>query len=273
MRHLHHLLAIVLLASTWPCQAVADPVPFPTKPGSYSHQEWKYTYQILHPGTRSEQRIGTLFFQGKQVKGGIIGELLDEPIGKLCDFGETGFNRGWLNTLTGDRAIIDKDGNPTAACAKAIRSARLEDRKNAKIETSPISLETLRANPDLYTNRPVAVAAYLCLHDEGPWLCPDREKPLVDGLSLEISDDSRLFAKAPLQYLWWFQSKEPFPVILSGTFRVGKRQIGHQRFTANKPYIQVKIAKEIETGDPIWTSAHKTKTTQKTTGPANNPDR
>jgi hypothetical protein len=85
---------------------------FPTKPGEYIHKQWKYVYEIQNPGTRSEVRIGRLLLEGKPVVGK-PGELLEELFGRFIQFGDRGWNRGWLNTLTYDRPVFDKDGNPT----------------------------------------------------------------------------------------------------------------------------------------------------------------
>jgi hypothetical protein len=85
---------------------------FPTKPGEYIHKQWKYVYEIQNPGTRSEVRIGRLTLEGKPLVGE-PGELLEELFGRFIYFSDRGWNRGWLNTLTYDRPVFDKDGNPT----------------------------------------------------------------------------------------------------------------------------------------------------------------
>jgi len=86
---------------------------FPTKPGEYIHKQWKYIYIIENEGTRSEKRIGKLYLEGKEVKGD-QGELLQEHLGIFVYFGEIGFNQGWLNTLTYNQPVFDKNGEITA---------------------------------------------------------------------------------------------------------------------------------------------------------------
>jgi hypothetical protein len=107
-----------------------DRVLYPTKAGEYSNKGWKYVYEIQSKGTRSERRIGKLFLNGEEVKGE-IGELNQEPIGFFLYFGEGGYNRGWLNTLTYDQGVFDDEGNPSKK-AKALLSGAREREKKAE---------------------------------------------------------------------------------------------------------------------------------------------
>ena len=126
----------LLLISLILCgQGSADPVTFPTKAGSYTHKGWKYVYEIQYPGTRSERRIGRLFLNGEEVKGG-IGELNQEPIGFFLYFGEQGYNQGWLNTLTYDQKVFDKDGGPTKQASELLRAARGKKKKTEQAAPS-----------------------------------------------------------------------------------------------------------------------------------------
>jgi hypothetical protein len=81
---------------------------FPTNPGEYIYKQWKYIYIIKNKGTRSEQRIGKLFLDGKEVKRE-KGELLQEYLGFFMYFGDIGFNQGWLNTMTYDTPVFVDD--------------------------------------------------------------------------------------------------------------------------------------------------------------------
>jgi hypothetical protein len=106
------LFIALFLAAT--CACFGDPVQrapyhaaeFPTKPGEYFHKQWKYVYIIKNQGTRSEQRIGELFLEGKKVTG-TKGELLQEHLGFFMYFGEIGYNQGWLNTMTYDQPVFE----------------------------------------------------------------------------------------------------------------------------------------------------------------------
>lgn len=117
------LLPILLIPLALCGHVCADPVTFPAKAGEYTHKGWKYIYVIQHHGTRSEKRIGRLYLNGKEVKGG-IGELNQEPIGYFIYFGERGYNQGWLNTLTYDQKVFGKDGAPTTQAHELLRAVR-----------------------------------------------------------------------------------------------------------------------------------------------------
>ncbi|MBK1884909.1 hypothetical protein JIN85_21035 [Luteolibacter pohnpeiensis] len=116
--------ALPILVSLMSCVICkADPVPFPTEAGVYTHKGWRYVYEVKLKGTRAEKRIGRLFLNGKEIKGK-IGELQQEPIGIFIYFGERGYNQGWLNTMTYDEAVFSEDGAPTdqvTALLKALR--------------------------------------------------------------------------------------------------------------------------------------------------------
>ena len=111
--------------------SAAEPVAFPAKSGESSHKGWKYIYEIKFKGSRSEKRIGRLFLNGKEIKGK-IGELSQESIGTFIYFGEFGYNRGWLNTLTYDEAVFAKDGSPTPEVVSRLQAIR---NKTAKAES------------------------------------------------------------------------------------------------------------------------------------------
>jgi hypothetical protein len=104
-----HLLCLFIAAAL---PASAAPVPFPSTAGNYDQKGWHYTYKIEGPGTRSERRIGKLFFEGKEVKGK-PGEVNRGPLGPLVYFGEGGYDQGWLNTRTYDRMVFKADGTLT----------------------------------------------------------------------------------------------------------------------------------------------------------------
>ena len=124
------ILRLLLISLSLCGPGRADPVPSPTKAGEYSHKGWKYVYEIQSKGTRSERRIGRLFLNGKEVKGE-IGERKKEPIGLFLYFGEGKYNSGWLNTLTYDQSVFDKDGNLTEK-AKGLLPDELEGKKKTE---------------------------------------------------------------------------------------------------------------------------------------------
>jgi hypothetical protein len=106
----------------------AEPVTFPAKAGKYTHKGWEYVYEVELKGTRSEKRIGRLFLNGKEIKGK-IGELNQEPIGIFIYFGESGYNKGWLNTLTYDEAVFAEDGSPTSKVTSLLQALRAKKDK------------------------------------------------------------------------------------------------------------------------------------------------
>jgi hypothetical protein len=126
------IFAILLLlgCSVWADEVIrAKPnaAGFPTKPGEYIHKQWKYVYEIQHPGTRSEVRIGRIILDGKPLTGE-SGELLQELFGHFIYFGDQGYNRGWLNTLTYDRPVFDAEGNLTEE-ARSLLPRSTENKK------------------------------------------------------------------------------------------------------------------------------------------------
>lgn len=85
---------------------------YPTKPGIYKSGNWEYSYQIELKGTKSEQRIGVLKFNGVLIEGS-FGDVKDTPFGKLMYFTPRGYNAGWLNTLTYGHRVFDEKGELT----------------------------------------------------------------------------------------------------------------------------------------------------------------
>ena len=165
-------------------QGRAEPVTFPTKAGEYSEKGWKYVYEIQHQGTRSEQRTGRLFLNGKEEKG-VIGELKREPIGFFIYFGEHGFNQGWLNTLTYDGKVFEKDGTTTEQAQLLLHADRMapEDAKVAYRDALVGSLHGFAEGGDL-----IAVKGILESHPElinARRVFPQAHKPMrTDGFSL-----------------------------------------------------------------------------------------
>jgi hypothetical protein len=104
----------------------------------------------------------------------------------------------------------------------------------------------------------VAVATYLFTHEDGPWIGDDLKKPVVDTMSLKTTEQSKIVAGNSSKFRWWYESQEGYPVVLSGTFRVGRWKVGHERYKENHPYIEVSQALEVAIGDPSWNS-HVTK--------------
>ena len=108
-----NLLILGLLLVGMPLQSHASEVKHPTAAGDYENKNWKYSYKVESKGTKSERRIGMLFFEGKPVVGK-IGEVRKTPWGNFIYFGKNNrWNQGWLNTLTYDQPVFGKDGKPT----------------------------------------------------------------------------------------------------------------------------------------------------------------
>ena len=129
VRPMHRTLSLlIVLAATTLAQRVEPPrergvyhaAAYPTKPGVYRHKGWRYEYAVEAVGTRSERRIGRLFLEEREVTG-TPGELLEEFLGRFVYFGGTGYNRGWLNTLTYERPVFDDAGSLTPAAKKLSR--------------------------------------------------------------------------------------------------------------------------------------------------------
>jgi hypothetical protein len=124
---LRSLLLAVAIATSAVAQRTEPPetggtyhsAAFPTKPGEYRHKGWRYVYEVEAPGTRSERRTGRLFLEGREIIG-FAGEILEEYLGKFVYFGTSGYNRGWLNTLTYDRPVFEGDTITLTTSAKTL---------------------------------------------------------------------------------------------------------------------------------------------------------
>jgi hypothetical protein len=135
-------------------------------------------------------------------------------------------------------------------------------RKEAESATKPLGKETpshrdvlslnfLRANQGDYVDQEVTVAAYLFTHEEGPWLADNLERPLADGMSLKITEASKLITKESSLFRW-FEYHEGCPAILSGVFRIGRYETMINHYKENHPFIEVSQAMEVSTEDPAW---------------------
>jgi hypothetical protein len=91
--------------------ARSSKVGFPTEPGIYESQAWRYQYSIELSGTRSERRVGELFENGMRLEDA-PGQILETPLGRFAFFAFP-YNQGWLNTLTYDRPVFTEDGRLT----------------------------------------------------------------------------------------------------------------------------------------------------------------
>ena len=121
----------------------SEVVNFPTNTGEvahreskvikFTHNEWEYVYEIQSKGTRSEKRIGRLYQNGKEVKGE-IGDLCQKPIGIFVYFGESGYNRGWLNTMTRDQKVFTKKTVLTPKVVELLKAIRPKKKMQNKTE-------------------------------------------------------------------------------------------------------------------------------------------
>lgn len=101
-------LAAVALATSGSLHAQGPrPADYPTLPGTYQIGAWEYSYAIEAPGTRSEKRVGVLKRDGSAVPGQAE-KILETPLGRFRYF-EQMYSRGWLNTLSYDRAVFETD--------------------------------------------------------------------------------------------------------------------------------------------------------------------
>ena len=148
---------------------------------------------------------------------------------------------------------------PIASCGRNEGESEIKPLGDeASLDRKVISLSFLQGNQAAYVDHEVAVATYLFTHEEGPWIGDNLKKPLVDTMSLKVTEQSRLVAKDSAKFRWWYEYQEGCPVVLSGIFRVGRWKIGHERFIENHPYIEVSQATEVGADDPSWKS-HATK--------------
>jgi hypothetical protein len=98
------LLGVAVLPLT-----AADLPTYPTKPGVYETNGWKYEYAIHLKGSRSESRTGRLFFNGREITAS-HGAVTNTPLGRFR-FHQWAYERGWLNTLTRDYPVFDEAGS------------------------------------------------------------------------------------------------------------------------------------------------------------------
>ena len=109
------IVAVVVILGlafvAWQWRVLHSPAGFPTKPGSYALDGWRYQYTVTAPWTRSERRTGRLYEGGAEITGS-LGEIRETPLGRFAFFGRNGqrYNAGWLNTMTYDRPVFDPDG-------------------------------------------------------------------------------------------------------------------------------------------------------------------
>jgi len=96
------------------------PAGFPTAPGTYEADGWRYTYVVEGKGTRSERRIGTLFRDGKQVTGD-VGDTQETPLGRFALFPAGAYDSGWVNTRTYDRPVFDSSGDLLPGVRRLLR--------------------------------------------------------------------------------------------------------------------------------------------------------
>ena len=126
-RILRSLLLITAVATSAIAQRIEPPqtrgtyhaAAYPTKSGVYRHKGWRYVYEVEAPGTRSERRIGRLFLEDREISG-FAGEILEEYLGRFVYFGTSGYNRGWLNTLTYDRPVFEGDSITVTSTVKRL---------------------------------------------------------------------------------------------------------------------------------------------------------
>lgn len=126
------LFALAMAASAFaqriePAQTPAfyQAATYPTKPGVYHYKGWRYVYEIEAGGTPCECRIGRLFLGDQEIPGSL--QRLVKTTGRdgefvqaFAYFGDTGYNRGWLNTLTSDQPVFEQGTMTLTSAAKKL---------------------------------------------------------------------------------------------------------------------------------------------------------
>lgn len=135
------------------------------------------------------------------------------------------------------------------------KAASVSDTTDKEPSSAPqaISLEYLDSHQEEYLDRDVVVAAFLCTHEEGPWIASNPRIPFAYSMSLEITKSSEILAKNPTRFRWWFEAQDGYPVILSGVFRRRDKKTSFG-VSHNHPFIEVSQAREVGADDPVWAS-------------------
>jgi hypothetical protein len=109
-------------------EEVLRAIAFPSEPGQHQLGDWIYQYEVIARGTRSEQRIGVLAFEGIAVAGS-VGEIKTTPLGEFL-YLDRWRDQGWLNTCSFDRPVFDKAGTLTGEMAAQLKSARSDEQSD-----------------------------------------------------------------------------------------------------------------------------------------------
>jgi hypothetical protein len=98
-----------------------------------------------------------------------------------------------------------------------------------------ISLAELQNKAADYRDREVTVAAYLFTHEEGPWIGAELKSPLKNTMHLVVSESSRIIPEDQTHFRIWYEWKEGFPALITGTLRIGDLKIAHGTTLKNQP--------------------------------------
>ena len=128
-------------------------------------------------------------------------------------------------------------------------------KKISVTEGKVVSRDDLIGKELFYADKKITVSGYLFTHEEGPWLASDPSRPLVNVLTLKISDESKIVPKDKSQYRWWYEYQDGYPVLVSGHFRVGDYTTSAGKSKINHPYLEVAIAQEVDSSNPEWRSS------------------
>lgn len=120
-----------------------------------------------------------------------------------------------------------------------------------------ISCEDLKGKELVLANQEVTISGYLVTHEEGPWLVSDPNRPLFNALTLKISDVSKIIAKDESRPRWWYESQDGYPVLISGVFRVGDYDESKMKPKMNHPYLEVSVAREVDTNNLEWAASQR----------------
>lgn len=77
------------------------PAVFPTADGTYVVGDWKYTFSIRLPGTRSQSTMGRLYYKGKELAAP-RNTVVNTPVGEFVyseRFEGMSWGGGWCNTF------------------------------------------------------------------------------------------------------------------------------------------------------------------------------
>jgi|GEM_PF-5031039 len=104
LKTLFCFLGVALILTAVGQDAVFDhPAAFPTRVGTYVLGDWKYTFDVTFPKTRSQGTWGRLYYKNQELSAD-RNTVVGTPVGKFIYLGNLSTKgwgeHGWFNTLT-----------------------------------------------------------------------------------------------------------------------------------------------------------------------------